>query len=371
MLQPQRSSSFPRAIWTAVLERGWAYHSDLVDLGVALDRRLYDFDFRALAEALTLPFRYVFTKPRFISADTLGFEALSVVDVVSLLIFLEKCGFSINCEQMVSDMLPQVRIKSYMTISEIDIFHHTRTRLRVRLALRSTESFMPNVPSKTVVCHTSNGYKIEALVFGEVPISISIQGPKWRKERPRVNVDCPVCGMRYLKGDPEEALNHRSHHARAIRLLQPGPHRMMQDRRVRVQEPEMVSHNSPIWMHREMYERAREFKTEMQFDFTQWDNPIAYSRRDVNAVGFLMTSEAGTIDGACAFRKDAVEWSLDWIWVRPDVRRTGLLRFRWASYLSLFGDFSIEYPISDAMSAFITKYGSAKQKEMISSSSIK
>jgi hypothetical protein len=329
-LLPQRSSSFSREVWTAIRERGWAFSADLEDLGIALDRRLDGFEFRVLADALNLPFRCLFNKPRFVSSRPYGFDALSVVDVVAIFIFLEKCGFSIDSGQMVSDVLSQVSSSNYMTESEIDVFQYASTQHRTRLVLRSPESSVTAAPRENIVCRTSRGYRVEANVIGGAPTLITIRGPKWRKERICVDFNCPVCGMRYQKGNREEALSHRSYHARMLRLLQPAPHRKMQNRQVNIQNPEMVSHDSPIWMHREMYERAREFKREMQFDFIQWASPGPRRQREVIAVGFLMTSETGTIEGACAFRNGAAEWSLDWIWVRPNARRTGLLRERWA-----------------------------------------
>jgi len=60
---------------------------------------------------------------------------------------------------------------------------------------------------------------------------------------------------------------------------------------------------------------------------------------------------------------DPIGWTgigvhLTWIWVAPGARRTGLLKARWSSFLKEFGSFHIEHPLSDAMQAFMQKYGS-------------
>jgi hypothetical protein len=75
-------------------------------------------------------------------------------------------------------------------------------------------------------------------------------------------------------------------------------------------------------------------------------------------------NDAGAIVGACAFRwreySDApAAWALQWVWVCPKARRTGVLRARWRSFRERYGDFHIEPPVSAAMQGFVRAMGDA------------
>jgi hypothetical protein len=69
---------------------------------------------------------------------------------------------------------------------------------------------------------------------------------------------------------------------------------------------------------------------------------------------------------ACAFYKDDVyEWVLQWVWIRPDRRRHGLLAARWPDFLAEFGDFWIEHLLSEAMLGFVARHASPGQLQLI------
>jgi hypothetical protein len=114
-------------------------------------------------------------------------------------------------------------------------------------------------------------------------------------------------------------------------------------------------------MHKEIYERARLFKREFHYDFVQWHPD---GERNPGVVGFLFVDPAGSgkLLGACCFRwreysNAPHRWAMDWIWLAPGARRTGLLTARWPSFLKDFGAFHVEHPRSDAMQAFLKKHG--------------
>ena len=50
-------------------------------------------------------------------------------------------------------------------------------------------------------------------------------------------------------------------------------------------------------------------------------------------------------------------WGLDWVWVCPPGRRSGVLSRVWPMLRERFGDFHVEGPVSDAMQAFLTRRG--------------
>jgi hypothetical protein len=106
-----------------------------------------------------------------------------------------------------------------------------------------------------------------------------------------------------------------------------------------------------------MYLRAGAFRREFHYDFIQWGDP----EDDPDAQGFLFANEAGSILGACAFRRREHDgkswWGLQWIWICPLARRKGMLTERWLEFRKRFGDFRVEGPVSPAMEHFVVKQG--------------
>jgi hypothetical protein len=175
---------------------------------------------------------------------------------------------------------------------------------------------------------------------------------------------CEICGMSYVSDLPGDRAQHRAAHAKVVRILSPKPLRRFINRLAKSKDPEVVTFASARWLQEELYLRARQFKREFGYDFTQW-SPYGDEQRD--AYGFLFAEkngvfQDGAIVGACVFRwrsfSDAqARWTLDWVWIAPDARRRGLLGRRWPAYQKRFGDFYIMPPVSPAMSAFAQKHG--------------
>jgi hypothetical protein len=72
--------------------------------------------------ALGLPIQVVFDRPRYITASSIGYPSLSAVDVTTLFIFLEQCGFAVDPSRMVDAVLPSVRQLAFMTRSEVEVY---------------------------------------------------------------------------------------------------------------------------------------------------------------------------------------------------------------------------------------------------------
>lgn len=127
---------------------------------------------------------------------------------------------------------------------------------------------------------------------------------------------------------------------------------------------------SPMWMHREMHQRARQFKQDFQFDFRQWEGSEKTKNMCPESHGYLFNDHTiqygqGAAVGACAFWGEAGKWRMRWIWVCPTMRRSGVLTRRWHQFLDRYGDFKIEAPLSDAMAAFVAKHGTQAQKDQL------
>jgi hypothetical protein len=359
--EPLRSSYFPQPLWRTVLQRGWAYSSDIDDLLLALDGRLYrtGVNIEALAELAGYVMRPIASRPRFATAEYLVMRAMSAKDVAGFCIFLEHCGFSIDPKPMVESLFDQVASLPYMTLSEIEIYNFKKRRHRDRICLRASEH-LSGAPGADEWRGT-NGYRIESLRRGNQVAMLTVSGGKWRHLE-RVETTCPVCSMAYTKGDPESAVSHRREHARVTRLLTPRPNRRMRERFELGSDAELVSAGSPLWMQKEMYERAARFKREFGYDFMQWPD-VGHIDRSWH--GYLFSDWDGVIDGACAFNRHDDEWVLGWVWVRPERRHQGLLLARWPDFLRKYGDFWIEHPLSDAMQAFVQAHASPGQRRKI------
>jgi hypothetical protein len=356
-----RPGVFPRRLWQTILTGGWAYCSDVDDLMLAMDRRLVDLDLRQLAEAADYPTRYMRDRPRFATADWMASPMMAAADVAGFCIFLEQLGFTVDPKPMVDSLYDQVAALPRMTIAQADIYCYAALHQKHRLTLLTQES-VDGTPDQQD-WRSPGGYRYQCLTRGGQAAVLTITSPKWRPPR-RSEVDCPQCGARYTRGDPESALHHRSVHAQAMRVLMPRPSKRMREQLEH--RGERVDGNAPLWTHREVASRALHFKREFGYDFVQWPDVITRAKLDQRWVGFLFADADGAIDGACAFYNDAgAEWALQWVWIRPDRRRHGLLAARWPGFLAEFGDFWIEHPLSEAMQGFVARHASAGQLELI------
>lgn len=355
-------------VWNRIRANEWATSADIDDLLLSMDPRLAYLAVEELARVLELPFRAIFSRPRFLTAESVGIHSLSTVDTAALVIFLEDCGFAVDPEYLVQDAAQVLSDSNRLTRSELSILCYRHTRRRGTLVLRvptMRKSESPNVPAgeeqrSVDQFTTSTGYRVEATLRGSCPVALRITGP--RRPLERNTVHCDYCNIEYERGDPEENLRHRTWHARWQRVLDPRPLKRMSARLVQHSDPEEVRPRSPLWCHQEMYERAWAFKREMGFDFEQWGSTADGRDTDPSVHGYLMNAEDGAIAGACCFRMDGDRWNLCWIWIAPRYRRNGIVARRWQQFTAKFGDFTIEPPISPAMQSFVLKSGTELQQ---------
>lgn len=362
LLRPPPRSHFAAARWKSILATGWAYWSDVEDHLVDLDRRLRCVELRALADRAGYQMRPVRARPRFASSQWMAMDAMLPHDLTALCIFLEECGFLTDASPMVGDLIGGLAGRSTMTLSEADIYTFTKLRHARKIHLRAEEEVGGTLNHSQ--WRTGEGYRCERMTSSDRVTALTIRGPKWR-ERPMIRIDCEVCGERYTKGDPESTHDHRKQHTRVVRLLTPLPDPRLRDRLAHVENAERVDLAAPLWMQREVYERAFRFKRELGYDSIQWHDPGNRARLDPLWVGYLFASPDGLIDGACAFRFQEGEWALHWVWIRPDMRRCGVLASRWENLVANHGDFWIEHPLSSAMESFVAKHATPGQHSKI------
>jgi hypothetical protein len=258
---------------------------------------------------------------------------------------------------------------THITDSEWTLLSYSKRRLKEKFSARSDDmnddgEWVPHIWKDAL------GRRIEFTLVGQRPHILTVTGPKYRQPAPNLSTTCPTCGCFYTKGDPESALSHRSEHARVMRFMNPRPLAAWRTRLEKHADPELVTAYSPIWMHREVHQRALQFKREFQYDFLQWEGTLETKNPCPESHGYLLADHTdaygpGAAVGACAFWHEGDKWRLRWVWVCPSMRRSGVLVRRWAEFLKRYGDFEIDTPLSDAMAAFVNKHGTEKQKQYL------
>lgn len=309
--RPSRPGRFPDRQWHEIQGQGWAYLHQIEDLVLTLDDRTHGLRLGELARLAGYPVQDVYKRPRFKNASAFSSQMIEVTDVVGFCIFLEQLGFDIDPRPMVDRLYARVAVADYLTRAQSDIYCYSAMRHKEKLTLLAADHV--DAPPVQKQWRSSAGHRYQCLVRNDQVTTLTIAGPRWRAPR-HIEMQCSVCDARYTKGDPESALNHRSTHAQALRLLEPRPSKRLRERLQLGLAGERVDINSPLWMHREVYSRALRFKRDFGYDFLQWPSISTRDRLDPRWVGYLFANTDGAIDGACGFFCDSGDWRLDWAW---------------------------------------------------------
>jgi len=344
-----------------IARQGWAHSWLVEDLLMISDRRLSSYktsiDLVELSRPLKLPLRDICVRPGARSSNASLNEAWEAVDAAALFIVLEMLSFAIDPTPIVAAVRSSIPKKGYISNAALDVLWYEKRKGKGRITFEREDTIGPLSGHKQHVLR--GGYKLIAMLDLEgEPVTLTFTGPRFREAREPVQTKCVECGITWYRGDPDSSADHRKTHGKRMAVLAPQPSERVLAEMAAGDFSEHVDWMSPEWRHREMTTRASAFKREEGYDFTQWDMP----ETDPDAHGFMFTNPDGTIVGACAFRlrKDvsgADRWGLQFVWVAPPHRRSGVLRSRWPALRERFGDFDIEAPVSDAMTAFATSMG--------------
>ncbi|MGM4922756.1 hypothetical protein AB8A31_07600 [Tardiphaga sp. 804_B3_N1_9] len=334
--------------------------ADIEDIFYLYDARLDgNVDIKKLCAVFELPWRRIYYLPKARSSSVSGFHALAAADVAELLIQLERLGFALDPMPLVEALMPSIKSLRRITEAQLSILWFAKNRHKMAPQALEVEG-RATFATKIERLRMSSGYKAE-LWWGDAgePLLLSVDAPRFRRRASPKETVCAQCGYTWFKGDPDASANHRREHKLRMRVLNPEPLSQLAQARLTDSEPELVTATSPAWKHREIYERARFFRREFGYDFVQWDSSDGDS--DPNVHGFLFLNERDLIVGACAFRlrdqTSGKNWGLQWVWVCPMFRRTGVLARYWGYFRKRFGDFDVEGPVSPAMQAFAVKQG--------------
>ena len=176
-------------------------------------------------------------------------------------------------------------------------------------------------------------------------------------------ITCPFCGLAYVQTATERA-SHRRHHKQFASSLPPALDNRISALCLEPGADLVVKRGDAPWLHKLVFERARRLKQEQGYDFTQWspDGPN-WERSKYEPeppIAYLLIEQGNIAAGVAGFVfmhwDDRVSsWHLLFVWVAPEWRRQGVLTRRWANWRKLYGDFTVETPVSIEMATFLAK----------------
>jgi hypothetical protein len=354
-----KPSSVGRALVEAISQQGWASLFQVEDLITMQDSRV-DWtalrDVERIARQLEINLSHVGFKPRTKDHDFSAGLGVSTAGAACLLIWLERLGFQLNATALCAEVAQQAEDHTRVSDEEVTALWYGEQRHMMRPVSVCTEPVVIPVGELDTFL-TSSGYRVEVIkgANGE-PAILNVTAPHYVEGPARKVVTCPDCGMEYVSGYKPDEHEHRIFHRKTFTTLHPAPSRAIKTALKENPESLWVTELSPSWLRIAVHRRAKAFKREMGFDFTQWD-PTS----DEEAIGFLFVDDDHRVVGTCCFRPTNAEaggrMKLDWIWIAPDERRKGWLSRNWQRFMGRFGEFDIERPISDEMQRFLVKNG--------------
>ena len=354
-----KPSSGGQALIGAISQQGWAYLHQVEDLISAQDSRVDWTTLRNvewLARQLKINLHVVGFKPQTKDHDFSGGGGFSTAGAACLLIWLERLGFQMNATALCDAVARQTEDHSHVSDEEVTALWYVEWRHKMTPVTVGTEPMI--IPVGDVdTFHTASGYRVEVTngADGE-PATLSVTAPHYLESPARESFTCPDCGLLYESGYKPDEHEHRIFHRKTVTTLRPVPSKAIKKALKEDPESVWVTERSPYWLRIAVHRRAKAFKREMSFDFTQWD-PTS----DGDAIGFLFVDDDHRIVGASCFRPQNAEadgrMRLDWVWIAPNERRKGWLTKNWQRFVGRFGEFDIERPISDEMQNFLVKNG--------------
>jgi hypothetical protein len=351
-----------------LIHDGGIIKPDLESLLEALDPRLrphYAGDANRLLPAFGLSWRELYFQPVG-RKDAHCFLMLTAADVVLLLSGLERCGFATDASPLATAIILAIKKKILVDRSELRTLRFPVEQRSKTLVTTVPKGALKQAPLREERVLPS-GHKVR--LFGApdgllqrleffAPGRRNPRSPHSQpsNSRPALKT-CSVCGVEYVRGLPKEQRRHRKHHLEYVSCSDPQPHEKLRELGPLPGLILRVDSESPAWMLREMYLRARMLKDELGYGL-MWRSPNLPT--DTLSVGYLMIDNFSRILGAYAFRPaeaDGTAWILKWVWIAPPFRRLGLLSAAWPRLRQEFGSFKLEKPLSDAMSGFLRKEG--------------
>jgi hypothetical protein len=261
--RPARDDKYAKNLETKAIDWRFMSYSDIEDLLFAYGLRwpVHDVPLDLLGAYFEIEPGWSYFRPTRKGAGAVGFQALRLDDAVLFLILIERLGFPINAERLVSAVRAPIASARKLSRAELEAYSYLQQRGKwPPLVLYSDIDSIDRGRSRELH-RTISGYRAEALLDGSGSVvRIEIRAPRYRSPRPTVEIVCPQCATQYTRGDPDSGAEHRREHKARMRILDPSPSKRLLAERTAQDEPTLVQTHSPAWKHREIYERARAFK---------------------------------------------------------------------------------------------------------------
>ena len=360
----QRQPQSVESLLTTAVNNRFASNSDIEDIFYYSDDRLDTLrrviSVKRWCEIFSISVQCYYEQPRRNQSFFTGPAGLSAEDLANLLMSLERTGYSIDPLLLVKSLSARLNNYSFVTDAELNILLYEKNRHKTESLVFSVRPDEIGSGSREEQFKTATGYKIEVIWNEDAkPIELTVKAPKYRSRPVPQLTECEICGDKWYRGDPDSSASHRRQHAKRLKYLDPKPDPRFSKERQEFDGLFPITASSPQWRHAAIYLRALAFKREFRYDFVQWGSPTGDS--DPYVRGYLFINSGNIAVGACAFRWREYDgkafWGLQWMWIAPKYRRSGVLTKHWHTLRQLHGDFYIEPPVSDAMVAFLTKNG--------------
>ena len=341
--------------------KNWYCIIEIQDILVGQDCRLGAFsneEIKTFLALLDLKSRNVGRNSDHHYTSVLAVEMWDVFDLAALCIFFERLGFDVDISALAQLQHNFLCSADQLTDEMWSLRFYGEQRKRLApLTLSSDNSH--EFPRKLQRYKTQSGYRVEyAAAENGDALFLTVRSPKFKKRKPTKLIKCAVCGFDYVKGDQESSLQHRKWHQRVASTLNPRPIAPVLKLGRTAESGIWVKTGAAAWKREQALRRATAFKREMGYDFVQW---CENERDDPEAIAYLFIDSEKRIVGACCFRPNEPTstrpWRMDWIWICPDRRRSGLLTKAWPILEKQLGTFDFTPPISNHMENFLGKIG--------------
>lgn len=179
--QPAGSSQrHLKRFYDNTLAEGGALEFRIDDLLYYSDSRLAGLNRDELLGVLRTPPGMMFWHPKH-KKNMYGTKGLPSMDVAAMLVRLEKLGFNVNPEPLVTALLPQVRTSNLITASELEVLWHAKERHRAEVMVEADLSTaVGEITSQAF--ETAHKYKVEvARDAAGMVVRLTVRGPKRKK----------------------------------------------------------------------------------------------------------------------------------------------------------------------------------------------
>lgn len=220
----------------SLLQRGWAYMSQVEDYLAHYDPRLINFPFERALPLWDLHTELVTTRPKYVTSATMLMNALPVAALASLTITFERMGFEVDPAPLVDALKEPIHQRPLVTHCEFDVLGYEATQRRYQMLLTAS-SIEPRSPWEETVIRTGRGVRVKLITCAGMPFRLEARSTSYRAPKPSRFVTCPYCGHQYTTGDLQSRDDHRTQHARVRRVVDPTPKRQFISRLAEVKDP--------------------------------------------------------------------------------------------------------------------------------------